>query len=94
MAILQDVSKTNGKAPATADLLAQLEALKAENAQLKQAQVRSVSMKVSEKGAVSIYGLAGRFPMTHYAQTFEKLFAMSDQVLAFIEANKDKLSRK
>ena len=89
-------TQTNSKDTKTsnADLLARLAQLEAENAKLRAQTTRSVSMKVSEKGAVSIYGLAGRFPVTLYAQTFEKLFAMSDQVKAFIEANKDKLSRK
>src|SRR6266699_4959846 len=61
MAILQDVSKTNGKAPATADLLAQIEALKADNERLKQARNSKLSFKVSEKGCLSCYGM-GRFP--------------------------------
>jgi hypothetical protein len=52
MAVLQDVSKTNGKAPATADLMAQLEALKVENAKLKDARNARISLKVSAKGAV------------------------------------------
>ena len=48
--------------PAAADLMAKIEALKAENAKLKQAQTARISFKVSEKGAVSLYGL-GRFPV-------------------------------
>jgi len=44
--------QTNGKAPTAADLLTQIEALKAENAKLKQAQTARISFKVSEKGGV------------------------------------------
>lgn len=50
---------------ATDDIQAELERLRAENAALKQKRNSAVSMKVSEKGAVSVYGL-GRFPVTLY----------------------------
>src|SRR5262245_59607912 len=53
MAVLQDVSKANGKDKDTADLMAQLEALKAENQRLKEARTSRISFKVSEKGASS-----------------------------------------
>ena len=49
------------------DLKAELERLKAENEQLKTQRGRSVSLKVSEKGGVSVYGL-GRFPVTLYQE--------------------------
>jgi hypothetical protein len=39
------------------DLKAELERLKAENERLKSQRGRSVSLKVSEKGGVSVYGL-------------------------------------
>jgi hypothetical protein len=87
MAVLQDVSKTNGKAPATADLLAQIEALKADNERLKQARNSKLSLKVSAKGAVSLYG-CGRFPVTLYSGQWERVLAMGDQIKALIEANK------
>lgn len=58
--------QTNAKDKSTnADLLARLAQLEAENAKLKQAQTARISLKVSEKGAVSVYGL-GRFPVTLY----------------------------
>jgi hypothetical protein len=66
---------------------------KAENAKLKAGNGHRLSFKVSEKGAVSIYGL-GRFPVTLYAQSWPKLFAESEAILAFIEANKARLSFK
>lgn len=50
-------------------------------------------MKVSEKGAVSVYGL-GRFPVTLYQEQWSKLLAMTDQIKAFIEENKAQLKVK
>ena len=62
-----------------------------ENDRLKKAQTARISLKVSEKGAISLYGL-GRFPFTAYRQQWEKILSMADQIKAFIEANKDKLA--
>jgi len=45
------------------DMKAELERLRAENERLKSRSMRGVSLKVSEKGGVSVYGL-GRFPVT------------------------------
>ena len=75
------------------DLHAELERLKAENESLKQKRNTSVSMKVSEKGAVSVYGL-GRFPVTLYQEQWIKLLAISDEIKNFIEENKSKLKVK
>ena len=50
-------------------------------------------MKVSEKGALSIYGM-GRFPVSLYREQWGRLLAANDDILAFIEANVDKLSVK
>jgi hypothetical protein len=84
---------TNSKDKATSDLLQQIEALKAELAKAKEAKHRSLSLKVSAKGAVSVYGM-GRFPLTLYSGQWLKLFGMVDDIKAFIEANKDKLATK
>ncbi|MDE3198417.1 MAG: hypothetical protein KGN84_18860 [Acidobacteriota bacterium] len=75
------------------DLQAELERLRAENATLKQRRSGSTSMKVSEKGAVSVYGL-GRFPVTLYQEQWAKLISMAPDIAAFIEENKDKLKVK
>ena len=85
--------QTNSKDKATGDLLAQIEALKAENAKLKEARNAKLSLKVSEKGAISLYG-CGRFPFTAYRSQWERILSMGDQIKAFIEANKDKLAVK
>ncbi|MFL5420247.1 MAG: hypothetical protein ACJ79Y_05715, partial [Myxococcales bacterium] len=66
------------------DLKAELERLKAENESLKSRATRGISMKVSEKGGLSIYGL-GRFPVTLYKEQWVKLLGMADEIRAFIK---------
>ena len=75
------------------DLKAELERLKAENEQLKSQRGRSVSLKVSEKGGVSVYGL-GRFPVTLYKEQWTKLLAMADEIRAFLKAHDAELKTK
>jgi len=76
------------------DLQAELERLRAENEALKQGRrTSSVSIKVSEKGAVSVYGL-GRFPVTLYQEQWLKLLAMADEIKHFIEENRGRLKVK
>lgn len=75
------------------DLKAELERLRAENAALKDRTRRGVSLKVSEKGGVSVYGL-GRFPITFYKEQWVKLLDMADDIRAFIRENEGKLKVK
>jgi hypothetical protein len=75
------------------DVQAELDRLKAENERLKGAQSRGMSMKVSEKGALSVYGL-GRFPVTLYKEQWTKLLAMAEDIKAFLRDNDDKLKTK
>lgn len=75
------------------DLQAELERLRAENEALKQKRTGAVSMKVSEKGAVSVYGL-GRFPVTLYQEQWQKLLGLADEIKTFIEQNKAQLKVK
>jgi len=75
------------------DLKAELERLRNENAALKKGAATGVTMKVSEKGALSIYGM-GRFPVTLYKEQWLKLLAMSDDIRAFIAANERQLKTK
>jgi hypothetical protein len=77
------------------ELRAELERVKAENEALKKrGQLGGNTMlKVSEKGAVSVYGL-GRFPVTLYKEQWEKLLVMSDEIKGFIAENKDRLKVK
>ncbi len=72
---------------------AELERLRAENQALKQTSAKGLSMKVSEKGALSIYGL-GRFPVTLYKEQWNKLLDMADDIRAFLKANDAQLKTK
>jgi hypothetical protein len=75
------------------DLKAELERLKAENERLKKRSERTASLKVSEKGGVSVYGL-GRFPVTLYKEQWAKLLGMADEIREFIKENESKLKSK
>ena len=77
--------------------IAQLEAMAARLKELKAKNKNRLRLKVSQKGAVSVYGLQARFPVTLYAAQWEKLLLeMVDTgvLRAFIEENKDQLSYK
>ena len=75
------------------DVQAELERLRAENASLKSRQDRELTLKVSQKGAVSLYGIR-RFPVTFYADEWDKILGMQDQVRAFIKEHDGELKRK
>ena len=75
------------------DLKAELERLRSENAALKKGASGGASMKVSEKGAVSVYGM-GRFPVTLYKEQWLMLLNMSDEIRTFIADNEAKLKTK
>jgi len=72
---------------------AEIERLRAENETLKKPARGQMSLKVSEKGALSVYGL-GRFPVTLYREQWEKLLAMADQIRQFIQDNTHLLKKK
>jgi hypothetical protein len=74
-------------------LKAELERLRKENEALKKGASSSVRMKVSEKGALSIYGM-GRFPVTLYKEQWLKLLDMADDIRAFIDAHEAELKAK
>lgn len=78
---------------AQADLLAEIERLKAENASLKATGTRGITLRISAKGALSVYGM-GRFPVTLYREQWERLLDAADQIRAFIKANIGSLSSK
>jgi hypothetical protein len=75
------------------DMKAELERLRAENERLKNRQTRGVSLKISEKGGVSVYGL-GRFPVTLYKEQWARLLDMADDIRNFIAENESKLKAK
>jgi hypothetical protein len=82
-----------GKAMSDDELRAELERLRNENAALKKGAASGIRMKVSEKGALSIYGM-GRFPVTLYKEQWLKLLDMSAEIRAFITANETQLKTK
>jgi hypothetical protein len=71
----------------------ELERLRAENERLKKRSARGVTLKVSEKGALSVYGL-GRFPVTLYKEQWLRLLDMTDDIRSFIRENEGTLKSK
>ena len=67
--------------------------LRAENERLKDQRQTRVSLKVSEKGGVSVYGL-GRFPVTLYKEQWAKLLDVADDIRAFIREHDGELKAK
>jgi len=74
-------------------LKAELERLRAENARLKRADSGGLRLKVSGKGAVSVYGL-GRFPVTLYQEQWTRLLDFAEEIRGFIRENKGSLKAK
>jgi hypothetical protein len=75
------------------DMKAELDRLRNENAALKKGASSSLRLKVSEMGALSVYGM-GRFPVTLYKEQWLKLLGMADEIRAFIAANDAQLKAK
>jgi len=75
------------------ELRAELQRLKAENEALKNRRAGAVSMKVSEKGGLSVYGL-GRFPVTLYQEQWLKLLDMEKDIRAFIGDHQGELKKR
>jgi hypothetical protein len=72
---------------------AELERLRAENDRLKRTQSRGITLKVSEKGGLSVYGM-GRFPVTLYKEQWTKLLDMADEIRDFIRDHESELKTK
>jgi cytosine/adenosine deaminase-related metal-dependent hydrolase len=75
------------------DLKAELEKLRKENAQLKKEKEYGLNLKVSAKGAVSLYGL-GRFPVTLYKEQWEKVLDFADDIRKFMDTHASELKTK
>jgi hypothetical protein len=52
-----------------------------------------IKLKVSEKGALSVYGL-GRFPVTLYKEQWKRLLEQSDKIKAFLGEHDAELKSK
>jgi len=87
-------SSENGEMTMNEDQMrAELERLRAENAQLKNKKRDGLSLKVSDKGAVSLYGM-GRFPVTLYKEQWLRILAAAPEIEKFIQENESKLKTK
>jgi hypothetical protein len=75
------------------EIQAELERLRAENAQLKNKDKSGITLKVSEKGAVSLYGM-GRFPVTLYKEQWLRILGNAPEIEAFIRDNESRLKSK
>ena len=75
------------------EMQAELERLRAENAQLKNKDKGGITLKVSEKGAVSLYGM-GRFPVTLYKEQWLRILGNAPEIEAFIRDNEARLKSK
>ncbi len=71
----------------------ELDRLRAENEALKARSRRGITLKVSEKGGVSVYGL-GRFPVTLYKEQWTKLLELAEDIRIFIRENDAQLKTK
>jgi hypothetical protein len=91
--VIKSCQRKKGTAMSDDDMKAELERLRSENAALKKGASDGIRMKVSEKGAVSVYGM-GRFPVTLYKEQWLKLLNMSDEIRAFIAENEARLKAK
>ena len=81
--------------PTPAELKAMQQRIAELEAQLaaKNSRTQTLSLKVSEKGAVSAYGV-GRFPVTLYMSQWEFLLGHAEEIKTFIKANVEKLAVK
>lgn len=75
------------------DVQAELARLKAENERLKKQQASPLRLKVSAKGALSVYGL-GRFPVTLYKEQWARLLDAVDDIRAFLADHDSELKSK
>ena len=93
MTILQDLSQAQADEN-YAKLVEEMERLKAENARLRAGRAAKMTLKVTDKGGVSLYGINSKWPVTLYAEQWRRVLGARDEILAFIEANTDRLSFK
>ena len=82
----------------TAELFAAVKAGKIDEAEFNrkvaEASQKPLKLKVSEKGAVSLYGINAQFPVTLYAGQWDRVLGYADSIRAFIRSNKAELSTK
>jgi len=85
--------KENAMSEDNEEMRAELERLRAENEGLKARKSPEMRLQVSQKGAVSLYGIR-RFPVTFYADEWDIILGMADDVRTFISQHESELKRK
>jgi len=90
MAINEDIAAELGRLRAENEALREIVRLRADTVELRKAASQGLSLKVSAKGGVSVYGL-GRFPVTLYKEQWHRLLALADELREFMQKNEDKL---
>lgn len=75
------------------ELRKELARLSEENELLKAQGRNALRLQVSQKGALSVYGL-GRFPVTLYKRQWLRLLDVSNEIRRFIESNSSALAEK
>jgi hypothetical protein len=75
------------------DSAARIAELEAQVAAMKAQAKRKLTVKVSQKGAVSVYGLQ-RFPVTLYREQWERIFDEAETMRAWMAANASELASK
>ncbi len=75
------------------EMRAEIERLRAENENLKARKHQETRLQVSQKGAVSLYGIR-RFPITFYADEWDTILGMANEVRTFISQHEGELKRK
>jgi hypothetical protein len=85
--------KESAMSESNEEMRAELERLRAENEGLKARKTQETRLQVSQKGAVSLYGIR-RFPITFYADEWDIVLGMADEVRAFIAQHDTELKRK
>jgi hypothetical protein len=85
--------KESAMSESNEEMRAELERLRAENEGLKARKTQETRLQVSQKGAVSLYGIR-RFPITFYADEWDIVLKMADEVRAFIAQHETELKRK
>jgi hypothetical protein len=93
MTTAEEINRELERLRAENEALKEIIHLRNENQSLHKEAAQGSSLKVSDKGAVSVYGL-GRFPVTLYKEQWYRLLAISDQIKDFIRENEDKLKTR
>jgi hypothetical protein len=75
------------------ELRMEIERLRAENEALRRSASKGLSLRISEKGGLSVYGL-GRFPVTLYKEQWLRLLDLADEIKTFIQQNEARLRSK